>query len=110
MYSIRTQSRVPYTRYESFIRGPIPIGWLVDVSKLGATVLEISLSLWYLQSKKGGPFKASLNELADIFGRSEQTARRAISSLQRGGYISVLKRVGEKSQFSIRTENYQIDE
>jgi hypothetical protein len=79
-----------------FLRGPIPMGWLHNASKLGASALWVGCVLWHLSGvKKSTTFLVSNLHLhrwgVDRFAKS-----RALKALSGAGLIA-LERHGKRS-------------
>lgn len=107
-YQITHHQKLP-ARYGTFIRGPIPFGWIVDAENLGGSALAIGLSLWLMKSIRGSgsDFTASLQELATPYKLSRQSARRALSKLCQAGLISLHSLPGRKQRIQILVERYR---
>ena len=79
-----------------FMRGPVPMSWLQDASKLGVSALWVGCVLWHLSGvKKSATFLVSNLHLhrwgVDRFAKS-----RALKALSGAGLISVAGR-GKRS-------------
>jgi hypothetical protein len=72
-----------------FLRGPIPMGWLHDASKLGVGALWVGCVLWHLSGvKKSATFLVSNLHLhrwgVDRFAKS-----RALKALAHAGLVNI---------------------
>ena len=72
-----------------FLRGPIPMGWLHEASKLGVSALWVGCVLWHLSGvKKSDTFLVSNFHLhrwgVDRFAKS-----RALKALANAGLVNI---------------------
>ncbi len=72
-----------------FIKGPIPLDWILTATKLGNSVAKLSWMLWFYHGlENGDPFPAS-NIRAEEFGLSRNRKTTALSLLEEAGLISI---------------------
>ena len=80
-------------RYEKFLRGPVPWGWLQRASGLGGKALNVGLALWRQRGiSKRSTVKLSMSSLDMGFDRSN--ASRALRALERAGLVTVERAPG----------------
>ena len=77
---------------EKFLKGPIPLKWLTNASKLPGKAFQIGIVLWYL----GGLTKTCEVKLTNVvlaeFGIKKDAKRRGLESLEVAGLVSVKRR------------------
>ena len=72
-----------------FIKGPIPILWLVSAREASPTALTVGLYLWYLSGlKKKKIFKAT-NRNLQMWGLNRSAKYRGLKKLEEAGLIEV---------------------
>lgn len=80
-------------RYEKFLRGPVPWGWLQRASGLGGKALNVGIALWRQRGiSNRSTVKLSMSSLDMGFDRS--TASRALRALERAGLVTVERASG----------------
>lgn len=91
----------PRESSEPFIKGPIPISWLVMADSLpGKYTLRTALVIFYVQGL-GSTKKIVLDRFHfDLFGIKKDSARRALDRLQKAGLIGY-KKSGQKFEVTI---------
>jgi hypothetical protein len=67
---------------ETFIRGPIPFGWLAEASRSGDAGFRVALGIWYLTRRYGRPAFKSVPELAAMLGTSPRTVERGLQAVR----------------------------
>src|SRR5262249_23566069 len=58
---------------ETFLRGPIPAGWLAEASRSGDAGFRVAVGVWYLARRYGRPAQQSVPELAAVLATSPRT-------------------------------------
>jgi hypothetical protein len=77
-----------------FVRGPIPLDWLVVAARLGGKALHVGLYCWYLAGLNDSvEVKLSTGKL-QTFGVSRQAVHRALAALERQRLLFVDRRPG----------------
>ena len=81
-----------------FIRGPIPLEWLIAVTQLrGKAAVLVALAICYAVGVRGAHRDISVsNELVGIFGLSRYAKRRALEQMATAGLI-ILKQEGKSA-------------
>ena len=86
-----------------FIKGPIPLEWLLTASKLSGKSLEISMVLWFLKGvTKNHTVKLS-GKLVRSFGVSRSTLYRGLAEMENAGLISIQRHKGRSPMVTILT-------
>ena len=79
---------------ESFVRGPISLGWLAAAGRLGGKALHVGIYVWYLAGLNDSmEVKLSTSRLKE-FGVSRQAVHRALVALERQRLLFVERRLG----------------
>ena len=79
-----------------FLRGPIPMQWLNDASKLGVSALWVGCVLWHLAGlKRSGTFPVS-NLHMHRWGINRYAKSRGLIALERANLITIKDR-GKRS-------------
>ena len=87
---------------ESFLKGPIPLGWLSIVAALPGKTLHTSVALWWLHGLcKGAPFKFT-EKARKTFNVDRGAANAALIRLEAAGLVSVIRHPGRCPIVSIR--------
>ncbi len=88
-----------------FIKGPLPLDWIITAAKLPGKVLHVALVMWYLAGlKKSYTFKLSGAKLRS-FGISRQSSYRAVDALEKVGLIEVTRKRGQNPEIKIKGAN-----
>ena len=80
-------------RYRSYLKGPVPWGWVQAATRLGGKALAVGVAIWRQSGMKNTPrVKLSLSTLDMGFDRS--SASRALVALERAGLVAVVRAPG----------------
>ena len=80
------------TKY--FIKGPIPLSWLIKANRLGGCTSAVAVTLWFYDGiHHGEPFHLTWR-LDDVTGISRQARQRALRKLEGAGLIQLTIRHG----------------
>ena len=72
-----------------FLKGPIPIHWLVSARKVSPTALTVGLVLWHLSGlEKNKTFKVT-NRILKMWGLNRFVKYRGLKKLEKAGLIKV---------------------
>jgi DNA-binding transcriptional ArsR family regulator len=81
---------------DKFIKGPIPVPWVCEASKLGVKILLVGLALWHIRGlRKTDSFIVS-NILLRGWGISPDAKNRALRKLEKAGLVAIERR-GKRS-------------
>ena len=81
----------------NFIKGPIPLPWLVKAGSLGGKTVLVGLCLWFkdgLNHQK--PFRIGEKDISKWVKVREGTALRGMQRLEKAGLVFVLREPGCK--------------
>ncbi|NRP52386.1 hypothetical protein XMV242_000845 [Marinobacterium sp. xm-v-242] len=72
-----------------FLRGPIPLEWLMKASQLSGQALHVAIAIWFLTGVKNTNSVQLSNKLLSEFGVNRYSKRRALRQLISADLISV---------------------
>lgn len=72
-----------------FLRGPIPLEWLMKASQLSGQALHVAIAIWFLTGVKNTNSVKLSNKLLSEFGVNRYSKRRALRQLTSADLISV---------------------
>lgn len=85
-----------------FLRGPIPMPWLVIAHQQGFAALTVGIYLWHQYFiRKQTVLKIGLNDFGRSFQLSREQARRGIRRLESVGLVKVRHLAGCKSSIEL---------
>ena len=89
---------------ERFLRGPIPMAWLLRASKIAGRGkgLHVAIALWYLSglNRQASTVKLSGTVLRE-FGVDRHAGYRGLEKLEKAGLVSVIRHRGRSPLVSI---------
>lgn len=88
-------------RSGEFIRGPIPLDWIVAAAGLGGSSLKLGLALWFRRGIEGSDSIQLRPATTKRFGIGRKAAYRALAALEGAGLIVVERRVGRTSRIRL---------
>jgi hypothetical protein len=88
---------------ERYLRGPIPMRWIISAGELAGSSLLIGMVLWHFRSlRKNTELKIGIEDLSKFCNIHPDTVRRAINGLEDAGLISVERKIGCKNLITLR--------
>ncbi len=82
-------------RTKRFLKGPVPLGWLLAAGQLPGKALHIGVALWHQVGLCGGSRTVKLRwKLMGEFGVTRHSGYRALKALEAAGLISVVRHPG----------------
>lgn len=82
---------------QPFLKGPVPLSWLIQASHLGKSSLMVGLVLWYMDGMRHQrTFRMGRGEIAKLLGVSRSTVLRGVKRLESNHLIFVLRESGRK--------------
>ena len=77
-----------------FLKGPVPLPWLIAAGELPGKALVVGVGLWFLSGlTRSGKIKPT-GKLWQSLSISRQAAYRALAALEKQGLIEVRRRQG----------------
>ena len=77
-----------------FIKGPIPLKWILPASSLPGKSLQISMALWFLKGVTRKNTVKLSGKLVRSFGVSRSTLYRGLAEMENAGLISIQRHKG----------------
>jgi hypothetical protein len=72
-----------------FLRGPIPLEWLMKAGQQSGQALHVAIAIWFLTGVKNTNSVQLSNKLLNEFGVDRYSKRRALKQLSNAKLISV---------------------
>jgi hypothetical protein len=88
---------------DDFLKGPIPIGWLMKASALPGKTSQIGVVLWYLRGLRKNSTVILANGLLERFQIGRQAKYRGLKALKDAGLIAVEERKDRNPSVTIIT-------
>ncbi len=77
-----------------FIKGPIPLNWLIHANSLPGKAGAVAIALWFLVGVQRGRVVKLTGEVERVAGCGRKALYKALVSLQAAGLIGVSRRAG----------------
>lgn len=85
-----------------FIRGPIPLDWVIAANALPGKAGAIGLALWFLVGVRGSRTIKLTRQIERIAGCSRKAIYAALSKLECAGLVVIVDRqVGERATIQV---------
>ena len=86
----KRQSKIPrHQTGEKFLKGPIPLRWILIAAKLPGKSWHVASAIWFLAGLNNSP-RVKLNQsILYQFGVSRYSKYRALSDLEGAGLIAI---------------------
>lgn len=99
------KARLPrHAQGEEFLRGPIPLAWLLRACRLAPKTLAVALALWFkagMSKGQSAEVVASAKLLRRFGAAAARTRYHALAELERAGLIAVDRRRGRCPRVTI---------
>ena len=102
------QNHVPATRRDPsarnnnrFLKGPIPLNWLIKAAPLNGKALEIGVVIWHLKGLKRKNTVKLNGKLLREFKISRSTLYRGLDQMEKAGLISIQRQIGRSPMVTI---------
>ncbi len=76
---------------QHFIKGPIPLTWLMAASHLPGRAVNMGLLIWYRVGLEGKNRVQITRKISHLMGMKKDTAARALYALERAGLIKIAR-------------------
>jgi hypothetical protein len=81
---------------DKFLKGPIPLNWLMEAANQPGKALSVAIALWYLSGlKRSCTVALSISSLMD-FGVGRLAGYRGLAALEQARLVSVVRHPGRK--------------
>jgi hypothetical protein len=96
-----TPERVYQKKRDHFLKGPVPMPWLISAANIPGKALHIGIALWFWSGiKKTKTFILPKNAIKDL-GVSRQTCYAQLKVMEKAGLLSIEARKGKKSKITL---------
>jgi hypothetical protein len=96
------EKRVPRkTQKGRFLKGPVPLNWLMWAAKQPGKSLHVGIALWFKSGLTRSHRVSVPNGLLNMFGVDRHAKARALRSLESAGLISVKRESGKNPVITI---------
>lgn len=79
---------------EKFLKGPVPLIWLIAAGELPGKTMVVGVGLWFLSGLTGSKTVKPTGKLWKSLSISRQAAYRAIAALEKRGLVEVIRQPG----------------
>ncbi len=86
---------------EKFLKGPIPLNWLIKASSLPGKSMNMAVVLWYISGLTKKSKVSVSNKLASQFSIDRHAKYRALGWLTEAKLISVVTKVGKSPRITL---------
>jgi len=88
-----------------FLRGPIPLDWLVAAAHLSGKATVVAVVLWFLAGCNRGSTVTLSRRILNEFGVGRNASSRALHLLERANLVRVDRRRGRCPRVTISSQN-----
>jgi hypothetical protein len=98
-----SQSRMPprHRKGEKFLKGPIPLEWLIQAARLRGRALHVGVALWHQVGLTGVSQVRLPMHLMRSMGVERSSVYRGLLALEAAGLVRVVRRQGCTPQVTI---------
>jgi hypothetical protein len=86
---------------ERFLKGPIPMSWLITAARQGGKAFHVGVALWHLAAMKNSARVSLSGSVLTSFGVSRYSTSRALESLEGAKLVEVERHPGRRSVVTI---------
>ena len=105
-----TPERVYQKKRDHFLKGPVPMPWLISAANIPGKALHIGIALWFWSGiKKTKTFILPKNAIRGL-GVSRQTCYAQLKVMEKAGLLSIESRKGKKSKITLFPDSPNGDE
>jgi hypothetical protein len=108
--SIRRRMKQQESRQDGFIKGPLPLPWIIAATALpGRYPLAVAMMIWFRAGLEKTSIKLRLTrKMLERFGINRQAGYRALAALEDAGLVTVDRKSGRCPLVSIREKRTTI--
>jgi len=99
--NLDSDSKPPKRIYGRFLKGPVPLNWLMTTSRLPGKTLEVGIALWFLSGVNKNLSVRLSNKLLSEFGINRYAKHRALRVMEEANLISVFRKPGRSPVVTI---------
>lgn len=85
-----------------FLRGPVPLDWLLQAAKLPGRTLHVGVALWYLDGFNRTRTVQLKPSVIRELGMDRHASYRALNRLEAAGLVSVVHKRGAAPMVTLR--------
>ncbi len=93
----------PQHRDRKFLKGPVPLAWLMEAAKLPGKALAVGVALWYLSGIKRSRTVTLPSSHLYLFGVDRHAKTRALAVLENGYLVAVQRCNGKNPVVTLLT-------
>lgn len=86
---------VPKKSHQKFLKGPVPLAWLMAAARLSGKALAVGIVLWFRSGLERSNRVSLPTTLLVLFGIDRHAKARALESLEKASLIVVERRKGK---------------
>src|SRR5215470_2895400 len=94
---------------ESFLKGPVPIGWLWAAGRLPGKALLVGLDVWFRAGVQGRGTVRLSRARSWLRGLDRWTVHRALRALERAELVEVERVKGRAPMVTLRWKHKRLD-
>jgi hypothetical protein len=84
-----------------FLKGPIPLDWIITAAKLPGKALHVGIALWFLAGLKRSRTVVLTPSWMRQIGLNRDAMYRGLAALERTGLVTVLRQPGKASRVTL---------
>lgn len=86
---------IPRQKSKKFLKGPVPLSWLMVAAQLSGKSLAVGIALWFRSGLERSNQVQLPTTLLNLFGIDRHAKARALDSLEKASLIAVERRKGK---------------
>jgi hypothetical protein len=99
---LNPRGRVPrHQPGEKFLKGPIPLAWLIAAMAQGKSALEVGLAVWFAAGVAKGRTVILSAALLRSFGVPRTSGYHGLAALKRAGLVAVQRGPGRQPRVTL---------
>lgn len=91
----------PRQKAQRFLKGPVPLSWLMVAAQLSGKALAVGIALWFRSGLERSSQVRLPTTLLTLFGIDRHAKARAIDALEKASLIAVERRKGKNPVITI---------
>ena len=81
-------------KVKRFLKGPIPLDWLIQAARQPGKAIHVGIALWFLSGLKRSRKVALSKSTLNLLGVSRYSGYRGLAKLEKAGLVSVVRHPG----------------
>jgi DNA-binding MarR family transcriptional regulator len=95
-------------RRREFIRGPIPVAWVIAAGKLLGRTLLVALAIWFRAGCRSRQTAYLTKHTCKRWGFTRQAAYRALKRLEDAGLVTLTRKPGRAIRITLRQDQIKL--